>query len=251
MFRFKGHEIYQGENDYIEIILHLDFKPNFFEEFSSEFGTRDKGLGVEKAALDYVKTNLPNTKFKKLKIMVGGIVVATMLGAVLVVPGGNQASAAAPEVGITGAPLAVDEITVGTFTAVILNGQTQSTFADINAFNITDPSGTGAGWNVVMSATQFTDTSTGNTLPLNSLTVAVPTIATADAGSSPAGDIVKTGGSIDNGTGVKILSAASGQGMGTYTASFDTEDLKLTLLPKDVKSGTYTSTISVTINSGP
>lgn len=249
MIRIKGHEVHEENNGYVEIILHLDALPSSMEEFSAELGHRTEDLGVQKAALDYVKEHLPKTKYKKIKVMVGGIIVATLLGAVLVAPGGHTASAA--EVGITGGQLAVDEITVGSFTAVVLEGKTQSTFADINAFNITDPTGTGAGWNVVMSATQFIDTETGKTLPLGSLSVVTPSLTEADIGSSPAEEITKREGVIDNGTGVSILSAGAGAGMGTYTASFTPDSLKLHLLPKDVYSGTYTSTISVTINSGP
>nr|WP_309099193.1 WxL domain-containing protein [Fredinandcohnia onubensis] len=249
MIRFKGHDVHEEENGYVEIILHMDTSPNGLEEFAMELGHRDDELEVQKAALDYVKKHLPKINFKQIKVMVGGILVATMVGTVLVAPGGNQASAA--EVGITGGQLAVDEITVGNFTAVVLNGKTQSTFANINAFNVTDPTGTGAGWNVLLSATQLTDSLTGRTLPLGSLSVVAPGLTEADTGSSPAADITKRGGTIDSGTGVSILSAAAGAGMGTYTASFAADALKLNLLPKDVRSGTYTSTITVTINSGP
>jgi hypothetical protein len=249
MIRFKGHEVNEEQNGYVEIILHLDTASNLFEEFSTELGQQDDKLEVQKAALDYVKSHLPKIKFKQIKVMIGGIVVASMLGTMLVAPGANQASAS--EVGISGGQLSVDQITVGNFTAVVLNGKTQNTFTNVNAFNVADPTGTGAGWNVVMKATQFTDSISGRTLPTGTLSVATPNLIEADTGSSPAVDIARSGGAIDTGTGTVILSAAANEGMGTYTASFAADALKMNLLPKDVRSGTYTSTISVTINSGP
>ncbi|GGA92906.1 WxL domain-containing protein [Ornithinibacillus halotolerans] len=258
MINFKSHEIVKNENDYVEIILYLDAGSNFLEEYSKEFGGKDNELQVHLAAQSYVKQNLPNTKFNKLKVMVGGIVVATMLGATLVAPAGNLASAAEineSNVSITGQPLAMDSLVVGTFNAVVLEGKIQSTTANIDSFNVTDPSGTGAGWNVTMHATQFTAVDdSGLTLPTGSLTVDKPSIAIAtDAeGSSPVGDIITAGGAIDSGTGVKILSAPENSGMGTYTVSFDpTDALTLKLLPKDVRSGTYTSVITTEITTGP
>src|SRR5690554_4616746 len=109
MIRFKGHEIHEVENDYVEIILYLDHTSNWLEEFSTELGHKNESLEVQKAAHNYVKKHLPKTKFKKIKVMAGVLIVATMIGAALTVPAGNQVSAA--EVGITGGPLAVDEIT--------------------------------------------------------------------------------------------------------------------------------------------
>ncbi|WP_169727358.1 WxL domain-containing protein [Paucisalibacillus globulus] len=254
MIHFKSHEIREKENNYVEIILHLDPGSNFSVEFSKEFGQSNDEKDLQQAAQNYVQENLPSTKFNKIKVMVGGVVIATILGATLIAPGGNQASASplGSDVAITGGQLAVESLSVGTFDAVVLNGKIQSTSATITPFNVTDPSGTGAGWNVVMSATQFSDT-TGKTLPKGSLTVAAPTIAIADGaeGSSPADTITKTGGTIDDEIGVKILSAPADNGMGTYTVSFADEALNLTLLPKDVKAGTYTSTIKVDINNGP
>ncbi len=251
MVQFKGHEINEENNGYVEIILHLDTSLNNLEEFSTELGYKTEKLDVQKAALTYVKKHLPKVKFKQIKVMVGGILVATMLGSVLVVPGGNQASAADSSVGITGGQLGVDQITVGNFTAVVLNGKTQSTFTTINDFSVSDPTGSGAGWNVVMTATQFKDATTTNTLPLGSLTVAAPGLTELDTGSSSAADITKRSGTIDTATGTTILSAQAGQGMGSYTASISPNALTLKLLPKDVKTGTYTSTITVAINSGP
>ncbi|WP_047982204.1 WxL domain-containing protein [Ornithinibacillus contaminans] len=250
MVRFKGHEIRDLENGYTEILLHLDTSPSALEEFSHELGNRED-LELQKASMDYVKKNLPQVKYKKIKVMMAGVVVATMLGTALVVPGAsNQAYAAETTVGITGGELVqATTLDVGVFDAVVLNGITQDTHASISDFNISDPRGSGTGWNVVMKASPFTNAD-GDTLPAGSLTVSAPSLTTADAGSSPAGDITTSSGTIDNGTGSTIISAESGQGMGSYTVSFLEDSLSLRV-PAGAYSGTYTSTISVEINSGP
>lgn len=251
MVMFKGHEIREDENGLLEIILHIDASHKGLEEFAMELGHKhDENLGLSTAAYDYVKRHFPKVEFKQIKVMMAGVLVASMLGAVLVAPGTNTAHAA--ETTISAGSLAVDAITVGNFTAVVLNGQTQSTFANINSFNVSDATGSGNGWNVVMKASQFT---TGGesplTLPTGSLSVATPTIAKADEGSSALTTISPSEGVIDNPTGLKLLSASVDGGMGSYTVSFPADALRLNLLPKDVKAGTYTSTISVTINAGP
>jgi|GEM_PF-2185101 len=253
MVKFKGHEIYEDKNGLVEVILHVDTSIQALEEFSTELGNKsNENLELSKAAYSYVKKHLPKVKFKQIKVVVAGLVVATMLGTVLTVPGSNRAMAADTGVGISAGSLAVDSIVVGSFTAVILEGRTQSTFADLNTFNVSDATGSGNGWNVVIKATPFSTGGTNPlTLPEGSLTIGAPGVAKADPGSSDLTTISGFSGAIDTTEGLKLLSAARDGGMGTYTVSFPEDTLKLSLLPKDVKAGTYTSTISVTINSGP
>jgi hypothetical protein len=171
--------------------------------------------------------------------------VLAMMGTAFV--GGKVTFAA--DTAITGGSLSLTQPTIGNFAAVTLNGQIQTTNASMGAFTVTDATGTGNGWNVVVKANQFT---TGGTTPLtipnNSLDIALPTV-TAQAGASDVSTITKASGKIDNATGVKILSATQNGGMGTYDVAAST--LTLNLQPKDVKAGTYTSTLSVTVTTGP
>ncbi|SET27175.1 WxL domain surface cell wall-binding [Oceanobacillus limi] len=253
MVRIKGHEIHEN-NGNVEVILHLDTAPTALEEFSAELG-HDQNANIKKSAIQYVRKNLPDVKYQKIKVMIGGAVIASVLGMALVVPGaaGNQVHAAPTEVGVTteAQTAEISDLTVGNFTAVVLDGRTQETFADINDFTITDATGSGAGWNVIMSATQFTDPNTQRTLPAGSLSVKAPNlIANEGSGSTPADDIIKTGGLIDDGAGTTILSAGTDEGMGSYTTSFDPDALTLNV-PGGAYTGTYTSTVTVTINSGP
>jgi hypothetical protein len=87
-------------------------------------------------------------------------------------------------------------------------------------------------------------------LPANSLNMSAPSVS-AEEGSSDSGTIATQEGDIDTGseTGVNILSAQADEGMGTFTLS-DT-NLSLDLQPKDVKEGTYTSTVTFSLVSGP
>lgn len=249
---FLGHEIREEKSGLTTVILHM--KPRFaLVEFSQEFGysVKDKDESISQQAINYIKKNLPKTKVNLIKVMAGSLLVTTVLAAPLALGADNNRAHAA-DASITGSNLSVSNLVVGSFTAVILNGRTQNTFANIDAFTVTDPTGTGDGWNVVMKASQFsTGGATPLTLPVGSLTVATPSLTANDTGASDAAGVAKSGGLIDTGTGLKILSAPAGGGMGEYTTTFPTNALDLKLLPKDVRSGTYTSTISVTINSGP
>ena len=169
-----------------------------------------------------------------------------IMGSALLV--GQQAFAA--ETAITGGALSfgAQQPSVGNFTAVQLNGQIQTTNATVSAFSVVDATGSGSGWNVMVKASQFATADNAFTLPENSLGIATPTVTAAE-GASDVSTITKANGKIDNVTGVKILSAAVNGGMGTYNV--DANNLALTLNPKDVKAGTYISTVTVTVTTGP
>ncbi|WP_078550282.1 WxL domain-containing protein [Litchfieldia alkalitelluris] len=180
-----------------------------------------------------------NKFFKKLVVNVAAF------GFVI---GAFATSSFAANSSITGGSLSMTQPTVDNFAAVTLNGQIQTTTASLGAFTVTDATGTGSGWQLNVKASQFTDSVKGLTLPTNSLDIALPTV-TAQAGASDVSTLTKASGKVDNATGVKILSAALNGGMGAYDVSANT--LTLNLQPKDVKAGTYTSTVSVTVTTGP
>jgi len=243
----RGHEVHKHENDYVEVILHLD-PGDMLSEFSTELGAAPE-KDIHQSALKYVRERLPKVNYKQIRVMIGGLLVATIVGTTLALTGGNTAQAAT-ETAISAGNLGVDSITVGNFTAVVLNGRTQSTFSTVSNFNVTDATGSGAGWNVYLTATKFVSAE-GNELPLGSLSVSQPTVGLDDPNSSPLNTVTASSGAIDTVAGLKLLSAAEGGGMGTYTVTFAPNSLTLNLLPKYVKAGTYTSTITVSINSGP
>ena len=159
---------------------------------------------------------------------------------------------------ISGGALSVTPANV-TLSAVTLDGtdQLSTSAAASNNWSATDARGTGVGWNATIVATDFTDGGTplrtidissadqefkiqlldanigvtaGNTKPTSSVTVltAIP--------EAPA-------------AALKFVSAAVNTGMGSYTLNpnFELEVPAETF----VGTGTYTSTITIAINSGP
>ena len=195
----------------------------------------------------------PNQKRKggiKMLKKMNKIAALTML---LSVVGTGTAFAAEPTAGITGGDLSIQDFASANFTAVTLDGTTQTTTSAVTDMTLIDATGTGAGWDVNLQATTLTNALAANgtdlkTLPEGSLALGAVSIV-ATEGSSAAVDITNVSGTIDSLTGITILNADINEGMGTYTVSIG--DMTLTLLPKDAKAGTYTSTITMTLTQGP
>lgn len=170
------------------------------------------------------------------------------------------ASEIAPDAVVTGGSLAITALAIGDFTGVPLDGATQMTTAAVTAMELTDSRGLGFGWNVSLKATAFTlDTiSLGlaaagavGTLPLSSLDLGLVSIAVSEngAGSTATTNITIAQGKIDTVAGINILSAPLNEGMGTYTVSM--APMTLTLYPASTYAGTYTSTVTLTLSTGP
>ena len=186
-------------------------------------------------------------KIKTLSISVSLILLLVSVTAVLAETG---------SVTISGGSLSVSPANI-TLSAVTLDGtdQTSTSASGTNSWSAIDARGTGAGWNLTIDSTDFSDGGTktidisasdqefkiqlldgnitetaGNTKPTSSVTslTAIPT----------------TGGSA-----LKFLSAATNAGMGTYAISpnFELE------IPAEtfVGLGTYTATITISAVSGP
>lgn len=139
-----------------------------------------------------------------------------------------------------------------------LNGSQISTSANWAIADITDARGTGAGWNLSLSLTQFQEVdgtgayvTNGKTLAAGSLTVStVPTIAKKDATSSETTTITPVASStaLDTGSVVKLLSAKLDGGMGSYTLG----NLGVTLtVPANAYAKTYKTDATVTLNTAP
>ncbi len=153
---------------------------------------------------------------------------------------------------VTGAAnVTIETFVVGTSTAVLLNGTTQITFA-VTPMVLVDARGTGAGWSVNLTATQFTNAAASNidlqTLQAGSLVMGAVSIV-ADADATPTTNIGIRTGAIDVTGGVRIVNAPVNGGMGTYVISI--APMTLTLLPREAKAGSYTSAITMTLSQGP
>ena len=195
------------------------------------------------------------------------------------------AEAPAPTATVTGGDLTITELGIANFTTVPLDGTTQTTTAVVADTTLTDSRGLGDGWQVSLKASAFilddahsflltggvlgtdvvfdtdgttvitpavpSELSTLGTLPLSSLELGTVSIAvaTTGAGSTAIANIDVLQGKIDTATGITILTAPVDEGMGTYTVSM--EPMTVTLLPATTYAGTYTSTVTQTIATGP
>ncbi len=163
-----------------------------------------------------------------------------------------SAAEATATVTITGATsVTIGDFAPTNFSVVVLDGTTRTTNFAVADMTLVDARGTGAGWSVNLTASQFTNTALNgdlNTLPLGSLVLGRISIV-AGEGSTPVTNIAIGSGAIDTAKGVRILNAGINEGMGTYKVSMS--PLTLTLLLKEAKAGLYTSTITVTISESP
>ena len=173
-----------------------------------------------------------------------GLLVGVFFAATTIL--GGTALAAASVV-LTGGTLTVTTPTVADFAGVTLNGSAQSTTASMGTFNVTDARGTGVGWNVTVQATQFT--MTGHTLPMDSISMPAPTVAKIANSSGNLPSLTSGPYPIDHASAVKITSAAAdGTGMGSYTYTPGALTLSI---PANTYAGTYTSTVTVSVVTGP
>ena len=137
--------------------------------------------------------------------------------------------------------------TVSDFGPLTLNGSALNTTASMGTFDVSDSRGTDQGWNVTVQATRLT--SGTHTLPLGSLWMPQPTVTKDTLTSSDPPDILPGPYAIDVASPVKIASAPDdGSGEGAYT--FTIGDLTLNP-PASAYAGTYTTTVTVSVISGP
>jgi hypothetical protein len=135
------------------------------------------------------------------------------------------------------------------FTGATLTGDDQTTTASA-ALTPSDMSGNASGWNVQATSTTFTNTA-GKTLPTSATTITAAT-ATAASGNCdlPTNAVsypLTLPAAATAPTAVKVYDAAANTGGGplTLTLSFQLS------IPASAYSGSYTSTWTFTIASGP
>ena len=189
--------------------------------------------------------------------------LAGALGLAGVIPAAAAASATSPVT--TGSPTATAAVTAGTlsfvstpgnitFPSLVLTGLDQTTTEQV-PIDVSDSTGSGAGWNVTATSTQFNDGSAGNTLPTSAVTVQDAPSDACDSGATctlaseassitypytlPAGATAPTA--------TKIFDAQANSGMGDQTV---TPDYTLAI-PADTAAGTYTATWTFSLISGP
>lgn len=135
--------------------------------------------------------------------------------------------------------------------SLTLDGTDQTTSYTLPASAV-DPRGTGAGWNLTVTSTQFKDAA-GHTFPTTASTI---TAATNGCGASSTCTLATNSVSYASLTmpagatapaAVKYFNAAANSGMG----KIDVNATVTVAVPANVFAGTYSSTVTVSIASGP
>ena len=133
---------------------------------------------------------------------------------------------------------------IGDFSSVQLNGTPMLTSVSIDPFSVIDSTGSGSGWNVVLTISNLT--LRGSVIPASSMAMAAP-VVTAAGGASMTGVAghATTGGLSG---GEKIVTADVGEGEGTYLVS---PAVLTVTVPPDAIAGTYVANASIAVVSGP
>ena len=127
-----------------------------------------------------------------------------------------------------------------------LNGTNQSETAT-QTLDIGDNTGSGSGWNVTLSNTPFTSGS--NQLANSDFTV--PTLPTSACDTGISCNLANLGSwspyTLPGASATKLLSAAANTGMANQTVTINWD----AAIPADTYAGSYTSTWTLTLASGP
>lgn len=165
----------------------------------------------------------------------------------------SPANGAAADAAVTGGTLSFINSTPGnvTFPSTALDG-TNKTTSQTQPFDVSDSRGTGAGWNITATSTTFTNA--GNTLPTGATTIATQPGVSCDAGVTcttstvsgvtypytlPAAGVAPAA--------TRMYNAAANTGLGAMTV---TPTWQLAI-PASARAGTYTSTWTFSLVSGP
>ena len=169
---------------------------------------------------------------------------------VLASVGTSLAGVITTSTGISGGALTLTSPGSASLSAT-LTGADQVATGSLGKSTVKDATGSGAGWNVQISGTQFTTGgATPRTLPTTALGITGMT-ANSVAGRAPTnsvsygtGIVVPLGSSV---TPVKIYNAAADSGMGTFDL---TPNVALTVTA-DTYAGNYASNLTISVVAGP
>ena len=186
---------------------------------------------------------------------------ALAIPAVLAISGGLSADAMAattsPSITLGAGTLTyTTPFAAANFPNTTLTGVAQTVHAVVDPWVVTDARGSLLnGWNVTISASQFsTGGGSPSTLPTGSLSLATPPVPTTTTGNLSVAPVpVPPPAPIDGGSTQKIVTALIATGLGQWTFSplnAAGGDLALTV-PAAAVAGTYTSTITTTLATGP
>jgi WxL domain surface cell wall-binding len=177
--------------------------------------------------------------FLILTLAIGGSAISAFAdsgtGATVAVNAGNL-SESGPNSGVSATP-------------VMLNGDDQTTTYSLG-LTLNDARGNGSGWNLTITSTLFDD-GTGQQLANNASSInSAPSVTCSGVGghcTNPINSITYPMGVPAGAPAVKFFNAAANSGLGKFTI---TPTVTISI-PGNTYAGTYTSTVSVAVVSGP
>lgn len=179
------------------------------------------------------------------------LLATLILGAALCIFPASAMGASATATGtLTGSTLSLSTVATPSFSANLDLGDSTPTYTV--PLTIQDTRGTGAGWNATITSTQFT-TGGGSpsTLATNASSLTgVTSICASGTCTNPTNAItypVAVPAAAVAPTAVKFFNAAANTGMGKFT---NTPTIGV-FVPQSSVAGTYTSTLTISIVSGP
>jgi hypothetical protein len=179
------------------------------------------------------------------------LAISVFAGAVVLLSGTAQAATvqhATASVTIKAGPLLMSSPTVDTVATVALDGTAQGTSVPLSNLAVTDATGTGGGWHLAVQATPLA--SEEQELSAGALELSCPDLS-RDDWINP-GSVVTTKDTclIDAASAVMLADAAPGEaGMGSFASQGPSAIL--VNVPADTTEGTYSSTVFISLISGP
>jgi hypothetical protein len=173
--------------------------------------------------------------------------------ACLTAPTAALATGASTSVSLLGGSLSFSTTpSASNFPATSLTGSQQTIHANLASWGVIDATGSGAGWHVTFQASQFSGPESA-TLPTGSLVMTAPVITASGVNLAVPPLTQGATFTLDGGSAVPVVHALAGTGQGSWAmtqANTAGGDLALTI-PASANAGTYTSSLTFTLATGP
>jgi putative surface cell wall-binding protein len=181
-----------------------------------------------------------------LAMAIGGSAIAAMAD-----------SSTGATIAVTGGSLSESGPTSVSATPVTLNGSDQTTSYSLG-LTVIDPRGTGGGWNLTITSTTFTTGTHSLSTTASKINAAPSVVCIGGNGACPTNPtnsitypLTVPAGSPAAPPAVKFFNAAANTGQNNGSGSFTITPTITIAIPANTFAGTYTSTVSIVIASGP
>lgn len=132
--------------------------------------------------------------------------------------------------------------TVATISAITLEGTSQTSTGSLGAITINDNRGTGSGWSVTLTVSDFTCCTPARTIGATNLTIN-PGLVTTLSGKVSGVTSGSSRSLTSSSDAATLMNAVTNSGMGSYRVS---PTLSLAV-PGEAFAGTYTATVTITV----